>query len=188
MAAQPLTADILKACATRLSSAAVDWREPARSHGEFDQRIADVELICAKARCGARTWLGAGRRARVRLCGRERAGDRRADAAVAAKVAQAGGRGGGCPAVLDHRLHDSPRRRHRNGGAPRCRAGHPSRLQADGHGRDPKVWQRIDGRWRLRLVHTTPVPATPPVVSLSARKGGRRTSRSGHGRSDHLAD
>ena len=30
-----------------------------------------------------------------------------------------------------------------------------------------EVWQRIDGRWLLRLVHTTPVPTVPPAVSLS---------------------
>lgn len=51
----PITvADIIERCASEMHSVAFDFREPARSIAFADQRIAEVERICAAARRAVR--------------------------------------------------------------------------------------------------------------------------------------
>jgi hypothetical protein len=50
----PSTADVLERCAGDLHSAAFDFREPAKSIGIVERRIAEVERICAAARRAVR--------------------------------------------------------------------------------------------------------------------------------------
>ena len=52
--AQPSTADVLEGCARELHSAAFDWREPARDTRQVDERIGEVERICAAVRAAVR--------------------------------------------------------------------------------------------------------------------------------------
>lgn len=52
--AQPATADVLERCANDLHAAASDWHEPACNHDQVEQRIAEVERICTKARAAVR--------------------------------------------------------------------------------------------------------------------------------------
>lgn len=51
----PITvADILERCASEMHSAAFDFREDARCIAFAEQRIAEVERICAAARRAVR--------------------------------------------------------------------------------------------------------------------------------------
>lgn len=48
------TADRLEQLAGDLHSVAFDFREPARSHGDVERRISEVERICSEARAAVR--------------------------------------------------------------------------------------------------------------------------------------
>lgn len=49
-----IVADIIERCASDLHSVAFDFREPARWIAFAEQRIAEVERICAAARRAVR--------------------------------------------------------------------------------------------------------------------------------------
>lgn len=48
------TSDRLEQLPGDLHSVAFDFREPARSHGDVERRISEVERICSEARAAVR--------------------------------------------------------------------------------------------------------------------------------------